>query len=220
MLPSEWAAQKFYLSPESSAESGKYRPERTPFHAGIVDAPFEEENRETYVMAGKQWGKTTCELIVLGYLAEIRPIPILWVAPTIQMAEATSKDRIGPMFRDCPSLRSLLKSARSRDSGNTILHKELTNGMVVDLAGANSEASLASRPKGVILFDEIVSEISSISSALYPNGIRNTIIMQLNKWNKILNKIIIIVGHGITINDSIKLKLYNSESDKTLLLYD
>jgi len=72
----------------------------------------------------------------------------------------------------------------------------------------------------IILFDEIFSEISSISSALYPNGIRNTIIIQLNKWNKILNKIIIIVGHGITINDSIKLKLYNSESDKTLLLYD
>ena len=72
----------------------------------------------------------------------------------------------------------------------------------------------------IILFDEIFSEISSISSALYPNGIRNTIIMELNKWNKILNKIIIIVGHGITINDSIKLKLYNSESDKTLLLYD
>jgi hypothetical protein len=70
------------------------------------------------------------------------------------------------------------------------------------------------------LFDEIFSEISSIPSILYPNGIREAIIFQLNKWNKILKKIIIIVGHGITIKDSFKLKLYNSEFDKTLLLYD
>ena len=72
----------------------------------------------------------------------------------------------------------------------------------------------------IVLFDEIFSEISSIPSILYPNGIREAIIFQLNKWNKILKKIIIIVGHGITIKDSFKLKLYNSEFDKTLLLYD
>jgi phage terminase large subunit GpA-like protein len=155
MSASEWADRKFYLSPEASAEHGKYHLDRTPFHAGIVDAPFTEGIRETWVMASAQWGKTSCGLIILGYMAEVKPIPLLWVAPTLQMAESTSTDRIAPMFRDSPSLRPLLKSARSRDSGNRILHKELTNGMIIDLAGSNSESSLASRPKGAIIFDEM-----------------------------------------------------------------
>lgn len=152
---SGWADRKFYLSREASAESGKYHLDRTPFHAGIVNAPFEDGIRETWVMASAQWGKTTSELIILGFLAEIKPMPVLWVAPTLQMAESTSTDRIAPMFRDCPSLTPLLKKAGSRNSGNRILHKELINGMIIDLAGANSEASLASRPKGVVIFDEV-----------------------------------------------------------------
>lgn len=155
LLASEWADKKFYLSKKSSAEHGKYYIDRTPFHAGIVNAPFEENIKETWVMASAQWGKTTSELIILGYMAEMKPIPLLWVAPTLQMAEATSTDRVAPMFEDCPSLRPLLRSARSRDSGNRILHKELTNGMVIDFAGSNSEASLASRPKGAVIFDEL-----------------------------------------------------------------
>jgi ABC-type multidrug transport system fused ATPase/permease subunit len=68
----------------------------------------------------------------------------------------------------------------------------------------------------IILFDEIFSEISSIPSEMYPNGIREYIVLQLNKWNKILKRIIIIVGHGITIKDSVKLELQNSDVQTTL----
>jgi ABC-type proline/glycine betaine transport system ATPase subunit len=45
--------------------------------------------------------------------------------------------------------------------------------------------SLVSNCK-IILIDETFSEISSIPSENYPNGIRDNIIEQLNKWNKIL----------------------------------
>jgi hypothetical protein len=64
--------------------------------------------------------------------------------------------------------------------------------------------------------DEIFSEISSIPSEMYPNGIREYIVLQLNRWNKILKRIIIIVGHGITIKDSVKLELQNSDVQTTL----
>jgi len=76
--------------------------------------------------------------------------------------------------------------------------------------------SLVSNCK-IILIDETFSEISSIPSEDYPNGIRDHIIDQLNKWNKVLKRIIIIVGHGVIIKDSIKLKL--KTTDRTTLYY-
>src|SRR5262249_54830958 len=51
-------------------------------------------------------------------------------------------------------LRGLVKDARSRDSGNTLLHKSFPGGHIT-LAGANSPASLASRPIRIVLCDEV-----------------------------------------------------------------
>jgi len=44
--------------------------------------------------------------------------------------------------------------AKTRDSGNTILHKTFPGGHIT-AAGANSPASLASRPVRIVLFDEV-----------------------------------------------------------------
>ena len=74
--------------------------------------------------------------------------------PTLEMAEAFSKDRLAPMIRDTPCLAGKFADPRSRDSGNTLLHKKYPGGHIT-LAGANSPASLASRPIKVVLADEI-----------------------------------------------------------------
>lgn len=183
LKPSEWAEKYFYLSVESSTEYGKYKLNRTPYQKEMIDAPFEEGNRETYLMLSSQIGKTTCELILLGYLIDREPSPILWVAPTIQMAEATSTDRIAPMLRDCPTLRDKVKPARSKDSGNKILHKEYPGGQL-DLAGANSEASLASRPKRVLLFDEVDKYPESAGEGGDP--IDQAVKRSATFWNRII----------------------------------
>jgi phage terminase large subunit GpA-like protein len=47
-----------------------------------------------------------------------------------------------------------VKDARARDSGNTLLHKQFPGGHIT-MAGANSAASLASRPVRVVLCDEV-----------------------------------------------------------------
>ena len=70
------------------------------------------------------------------------------------MAEAFSKDRIATMIRDTPELCALIADPRSRDSGNTLLHKKFPGGHLT-LAGANSPASLASRPVRIVLADEV-----------------------------------------------------------------
>ncbi|WP_275125188.1 phage terminase large subunit family protein, partial [Anoxybacillus sp. LAT_11] len=70
------------------------------------------------------------------------------------MAQAFSKDRLAPMLRDSPALQGKVADARSRDSGNTVLHKTFPGGHIT-MVGANSPSSLASRPIRILLADEV-----------------------------------------------------------------
>jgi len=97
---------------------------------------------------------TELPLNIIGYHIHHDPAPILLVQPTLEMAEAFSKDRLAPMIRDTPALHGKVKDARARDSGNTLLHKVFPGGHIT-MAGANSAASLASRPIRVVLCDEV-----------------------------------------------------------------
>ena len=57
------------------------------------------------------------------------------------------------MLRDTEVLSDLVRDPRSRDSGNTLLYKRFPGGHLT-MAGANSPASLASRPVRIVLLDE------------------------------------------------------------------
>jgi phage terminase large subunit GpA-like protein len=70
------------------------------------------------------------------------------------MGQAFSKDRLAPMLRDTPALHGKVSDPKARDSGNTMLHKTFPGGQLT-IAGANSSASLASRPIRVLLADEV-----------------------------------------------------------------
>ncbi len=106
------------------------------------------------IMSSAQIGKTEFLLNIIGYYIDQDPSPLLALQPTLQMAETFSKDRLAPMVRDTPALTGKIKDARSRDSGNTLLKKNFPGGHIT-LAGANSPASLASRPVRVLLCDEV-----------------------------------------------------------------
>jgi hypothetical protein len=64
----------------------------------------------------------------------------------------------GPPRADgCATRRAcatVIADPKSRDSGNTLLHKKFTGGHLT-VAGSNSPASLASRPIRIVLFDEV-----------------------------------------------------------------
>src|SRR5581483_4546251 len=91
---------------------------------------------------------------LIGYHVHQEPAPMLLIEPTIEMAGAVSKDRIAPMLRDAAALRGRVSAPRARDASNTTLHKSFAGGSLT-LAGANSPASLASRPIRVLLGDEL-----------------------------------------------------------------
>ncbi|NJK40590.1 MAG: phage terminase large subunit family protein [Acaryochloridaceae cyanobacterium SU_2_1] len=151
---SEWADEYRMLSPESSAEPGRWRTSRTPYLQEILDSLNNPSIEEVILCSSAQIGKTEAQLCILGYYIHQDPAPVLFVMPTLELAEAISKDRIAPMVRDCPALAARIGDPRSRDSGNTLLHKEFPAGRLT-LCGSNSPASLSSRPCRIILCDEV-----------------------------------------------------------------
>lgn len=151
---SQWADEFRRLSPEASAEPGRWSTDRAPYQRGILDALNDPDIETVVVMSSAQIGKTELILNVIGYYIDQDPSPILMLQPTLEMAEAFSKDRLAPMVRDTPALKGKIADPRARDSGNTLLHKKFPGGHIT-MAGANSPASLASRPIRVVLCDEV-----------------------------------------------------------------
>lgn len=115
------------------------------------------DNENHLFLAGREMIPTHNTEIInngVGYFISQDPAPILVVQPTLDMAQTWSKDRLAPMLRDTPCLAGKVKDPRSRDSGNTTLHKVFSGGHVT-ACGANSPASLASRPIRVVFCDEV-----------------------------------------------------------------
>ena len=181
---SDWADEFRYLSPEASAEPGKWRTARVPYLREILEIIGTVP--EVVVMASAQTGKTEAVLNTIGYFMHQDPAPIMMVQPTIEMAEAISKDRIATMLRDCPALSGLVKDRRMRDSGNEILHKVFPGGHLT-LSGANSPASLASRPIRVLLFDEVDRFPPSAGSEGDPVNL--AIKRSATFWNRVIVKV-------------------------------
>lgn len=154
LTTSEWADVERRLSSEASAEPGRWRTDRAPYQRGIMDAINDPRINQIVVMSSAQVGKTEFLLNVIGYHIDYDPAPILLLQPTVDMAQAFSKDRLAPMIRDTPALKYKVDDIKSRTSGNTILHKTFAGGHIT-MAGANSPASLASRPVRIVLADEI-----------------------------------------------------------------
>lgn len=119
-----------------------------------MDACSDPNIQEVVVMAGAQLGKTEAILNIIGYHIHHEPSPILVLQPTLDMAQAFSKDRVAAgLIRSTPALRDKVKDPRSRDSGNTTLHKVFPGGALT-MVGANSASGLASRPVRLVLADE------------------------------------------------------------------
>lgn len=154
MTVSQWADAYRMLSPEASAEPGKWRTDRAPYQREIMDAVSDDRCEKVVIMSSAQVGKSEIILNMIGYHIDYDPAPIMYVLPTDSMAETFSKDRVSPMIRDTPSLKEKVENVKSRSSGNTIYHKSFQGGHLTFI-GANTPSQLASRPIRILLADEI-----------------------------------------------------------------
>lgn len=150
---STYADEHRWLSKEANFAGGKYSSAYAPYQREPMDSSQADVQR-IVLMWASQTGKTETINNIVAYFIDWDPSPMLVLQPTLDMAETWSKDRLAPMVRDSPRLKPLIARTRSRSSGNTILHKSFPGGHVTS-AGANSPASLASRPVRVLLLDEV-----------------------------------------------------------------
>lgn len=154
MKMSDWADQYRRLSQGASAEPGRWRTEKVPHQKEIMDTIADVKVKKVVVMSSAQIGKTEGAVLnTIGYYMHYDPAPVLIMQPTIQMAEAFSKDRLSKMLQDTPVLSSLVND-KGRNTGNTILQKIFPGGHIT-MVGANSPSSLASRPIQILLADEV-----------------------------------------------------------------
>ncbi len=149
---STWCDRHARLSPEASSRVGNWS--TFAFQREPLDVMGSTHPCSTVVLCwASQMGKTQ---LILNFVANViaeDPGPMLLIEPTLQMAEAISKDRLSPMFRDTPILRGLGADPKARDSGSTVYHRQFQRGHLT-LIGANSPAGLASRPIRYVLADE------------------------------------------------------------------
>src|SRR5512145_921881 len=151
---SQWADAYRMLSPESSAEPGKWSTDRAEYLRGIMDAVSDPEIGTVVFKKSAQTGGTEVILNAIGYHIHQDPAPILVVQPNIKMVNSWSKSRLSPMLRDTPVLKGKVGDPRSKDSSNTI-HEKIFEGGILAVATAGSPADLASRPIRIVLFDEV-----------------------------------------------------------------
>jgi phage terminase large subunit GpA-like protein len=152
---SEWADRHRRLSGRAASEPGPWRTARTPYLREIMDclSPASLVER-VVVMKGAQVGCSEAGNNWIGFCIHHAPGPMLAVLPTVEMAKRNSKQRIDPLIEESPDLRRLVKPARSRDSGNTVLAKEFPGGVLV-MTGANSAVGLRSMPVRYLFLDEV-----------------------------------------------------------------
>ena len=150
---SEWADSNRILSPEDSAEPGRWNSERFRLQIEIMNELSNPYSERVVIVAASQLGKTQLSMNALAYYIDYDPSPILFVHYSDTLAESWSKDRFAPMIRDNPYLREKIGDPKSKTTGNTILHKSFPGGHITAV-GANSPAGLASRPIRILFLDE------------------------------------------------------------------
>ena len=119
-----------------------------------MDEITNPETENVVFMSSSQVGKTEMILNGIGYYTHQDPSPMLCVEPTLDIAQAFSKDRLASMIRDTQVLSEIIRESRSKVSENTILHKKFPGGHIT-LAGSNSPAGLSSRPIRIVWMDEV-----------------------------------------------------------------
>lgn len=159
MTGTQWADKYRYVAPGTSPEPGPWRTSRVPYLAEPMDLMTDTKTETVVLMCSSQVGKSELLLNVMGYYADQEPAPQLMLQPTVETAEAFSKERIDPTFRFSEGLKNKLEEGKdgrgsSRKSSTTIRMKHYPGGYLA-LVGANSPAGLASRPIRVLLADEV-----------------------------------------------------------------
>lgn len=154
MRCAEWANE--YRHIVKGPERGPWRTSRTPYLLEPMNCTDPESPVQRVVMQfATQLGKSEVLYNAVFKRIHLDPVDMMMVQPTLQDAKDHSRQRFAPTARKMPEVHDRLPDLRSRDETNTWQTKELRGGATLFFAGANSARSLASKPLGFAVCDEI-----------------------------------------------------------------
>lgn len=146
---SRWCEKYRYVT--MSVLPGKWKNDITPYLSGIMDASFYQSVQTVIICKAPQVGGSEAVLNCLGYAIDRDPGPVLGIYPDEMTARENSQDRIQPMIKSSPRLRSYM-TGTDDDSAN--LRISLQH-MPIYMAWARSAARLANKPIRYVFFDEV-----------------------------------------------------------------
>lgn len=203
---SQWADRERMLSPESSAEPGRWVTSRAEYLREVMDAVADEQTQRVVCIKSVQVGFTEMLANTAAFYICEDPCPILMIQPTVEAAEGWSKERLAPMIRDTPALAAKVSDPKGRDTANTIRQKKFPGGQLT-IVGANAPAGLASRPIRVVLADEV--DKYPVSAGTEGNPLALASKRQATFWNRKT-----LVGSTPTIKGASEIEYEWEHSDK------
>ena len=150
----QWAA--LYRKIAKGPERGQWRNERTPYlvepmQCASAFSPYER----IVLMFATQLGKT--EVLYNSVMQRIHTDPqdMMMVQPTLADAQDHSGKRFAPTVQQTPVMEGLVAVSRSRDESSSWRARSIKGGFSIFFGGANSASSIASKPLGFAVGDEI-----------------------------------------------------------------
>jgi terminase, large subunit len=127
MRLSEWAAENFYLSAESSYVEKKWEP--FWFQPAIMDAISDDEIEEVNVKKSARVGYTKIILAAIGYTAHHkRRNQAVW-QPTDDDRDEFVQTEVEPMLRDVAIMTTVFRGAKVNAKGNSLKQKRFVGSM-------------------------------------------------------------------------------------------
>jgi phage terminase large subunit GpA-like protein len=150
----EWAAQ--YRKIAKGPERGQWRNTRTPYLVEPMECASSHSLYEQVVlMFATQMGKSEILYNALLQRIHTEPQDMMMVQPTLQDAQDHSSKRFLPTVLATPILQGKVAVRKSRDESTSWRSRSIQGDFAVFFAGANSASSLASKPLGFGVADEI-----------------------------------------------------------------
>jgi len=150
----QWAGQFRHIA--KGPERGLWRNERTPYLIEPMRCASAHEPYERVVLwFATQLGKS--EVLYNAVMQRIHTDPqdMMMVQPTLQDAQDHSAQRFLPTIMQTPVMHGKVAVRKSRDESTSWRSRSIQGGFTVFFAGANSAASLASKPLGFAVADEV-----------------------------------------------------------------
>lgn len=150
----EWAAQYRHIA--KGPERGQWRNERTPYLVEPMRCASSHTPYERVVLwFATQLGKS--EVLYNSVMQRIHTDPqdMMMVQPTLQDAQDHSAQRFLPTIMQTPAMHGKVAVRKSRDESTSWRSRSIQGGFTVFFGGANSAASLASKPLGFAVADEV-----------------------------------------------------------------